>query len=64
MKSRESRYITVASACLDGQFGQRWKAEIVNSVIKRKFGGTICSRTLRLKRREPIIKAMVYNIHR
>jgi hypothetical protein len=59
MKSRQSRYITVPNACLDGQFGQCWKDEIVNSVIKRKFGDTIRSRTLRLQRREPIIKAMV-----
>ena len=64
MKCRETRYITFVSARLDGQFGQRWKAEIVNSVIKRKFGDTIRSRKLRLQRRERIIQAMVYNNHR
>jgi hypothetical protein len=44
-------------------FGQRWKVETVNSVIKRKFGDTIRSRSLRLQRREAIVKALVYNIH-
>lgn len=54
----------VATARLDGLFGQRWKTETVNSVIKRKFGDTIRSRKTQLQNREPIIKALVYNIHR
>jgi hypothetical protein len=61
---RKARTDLVASARLDRLFGQRLKAETVNSVIRRKFGDTIRSRTLRLQRREPIIKAMVDNIHR
>jgi hypothetical protein len=61
---RKARADLVAAARLDGLFGQRWKAETVNWVIKRKFGDTIRSRTVRLQMREPIIKAMVYNIHR
>ena len=61
---RKARADFVATARLDGLFGQRWKAETVNSVIKRKFGDTIRSRKVRLQLREPIIKAMVYNIHR
>ena len=61
---RKARSDLVAAARLDGLFGQRWKAETVNSVIQRKFGDTIRSRKLRLQQREPIIKAMVYNIHR
>ena len=61
---RKARADLVASARLDGLFGQRWKAETVNSVIKRKFGDTIRSRKVRLQQREPIIKALVYNIHR
>ena len=32
--------------------------------LKRKFGDTIRSRSKRLQLREPIIKALVYNIHR
>jgi hypothetical protein len=61
---RKARADLVATARLDGLFGPRWKAEKVNSVIKRKFDDTIRSRRLCLQRREPIIKAMVYNIHR
>ena len=36
----------------------------MNSVIKRKFGNTIRSWKRSLQRREPIIKGLVYNIHR
>jgi hypothetical protein len=61
---RKARADLVAAARLDGLYGQRWKTETVNSVIKRKFGDTIRSRSTRLQLREPIIKALVYNIHR
>ena len=61
---RKARADLVSTARLDGLFGQRWKTETVNSVIKRKFGDTIRSRSKRLQLREPIIKALVYNIHR
>lgn len=61
---RKARADLLATARLDGLFGQRWKTETVNSVIKRKFGDTIRSRKVRLQLREPIIKTMVYNIHR
>jgi hypothetical protein len=61
---RKARADLVAAARLDGLFGQRWKTETVNSVIKRKFGDTIRSRKVQLQMREPIIKALVYNIHR
>ncbi len=60
---RKARADLVATARLDGIYGQRWQVETVNSVVKRKFGATIRSRSLRLQRREPIIKALVYNIH-
>lgn len=50
-------------ARLDGLFGQRWKAETANSVIKRKFGSAIRSRLTRLQNREPIVKALIYDIH-
>jgi hypothetical protein len=59
-----SSKLRFAAARLDGLYGQRWKTETVNSVIKRKFGDTIRSRSTRLQLREPIIKALVYNIHR
>ncbi|MBI3740551.1 MAG: transposase, partial [Chloroflexi bacterium] len=49
---------------LDGVYGQRWKVETVHSVIKRKFGDTIRSRTLARQRCEPIFNAVLYNLHR
>jgi hypothetical protein len=60
---RKARADLVAAARLDGIYGQRWQVETVNSVIKRKFGDTIRSRSRRLQHREPIVKALVYNIH-
>src|SRR5437870_5550363 len=60
---RRARADLVAQARLDGVYGQRWKVETVNSVLKRRFGDTIRSRSRSLQNREPIIKAMVYNIH-
>lgn len=61
---RQERADLVSQARLDGLFGFRWLVETVNSVIKRKFGDTIRSRIWFLQRREPIIKGLVYNIHR
>lgn len=63
-QDRKARAELVASARLEGLFGQRCKTETVNSVNKCKFGNTIRSRKTQLKNREPIIKALVYNIHR
>lgn len=60
---RRERADRVSQARLDGLYGQRWKAETVNSVIKRKFGDTVRSRSVRRQRREAIVKAMAYNIH-
>lgn len=62
--ARQARAELVAVARLDGLFGQRWKAETVHSVIKRKFGDTIRSRRVRLQHRESIIKGLIYNLHR
>ena len=61
---RKARADLIAQARLDGLFGQRWKTETVHSVIKRKFGGDICSRLKHRQNREPLIKAVVYNLHR
>ncbi|NJO83286.1 MAG: transposase [Blastochloris sp.] len=60
---RKARADLVAQARLDGLYGQRWQVEMVNSVLKRKFGDTIRSRSLRLQRREPLVKGLVYNLH-
>jgi len=37
------------AARLDGIYGQRWQSETVNSVIKRRFGEHIGSRSRRLQ---------------
>ncbi|MBX3062760.1 MAG: transposase [Anaerolineae bacterium] len=60
---RKARADLVAQARLDGLYGQRWKVETVHSVIKRKFGDTIRSRRRLVQFREPLLKALVYNIH-
>lgn len=62
--SRQARGDLVAAARLDGLYGQRWKSETVHAVIKRKFGDTIRSRQRHLQRREPIVKGLIYDIHR
>lgn len=61
---RKARQELVLQARLDGIYGQRWKAETVISVIKRKFGDSIRSRKKRLKARETAFKALVYAFHR
>ena len=60
---RQGRAELVVTARLDGVYGQRWKCETVNSVIKRKFGDTVRSRSKQLQKREPAIKGLVYNLH-
>lgn len=61
--ARRARADLVSAARLDGVYGQRWKTETVNSVIKRRFGSAIRSRKRSLQNREPIILGLVYNIH-
>jgi len=61
---RIARAELVAQARLDGLYGQRWKCETVHSVIKRKFGDTVRSRTTRFHFHEVFIKGLIYNIHR
>jgi hypothetical protein len=61
--TRIARFELVSAARLDGIFGQRWKCETVNSVIKRKFGDEIRSRKLSHRKREPIVKGLIYNLH-
>jgi IS5 family transposase len=62
--ARKARADLVAQARLDGLYGQRWKTETVHSVIKRKFGDHVRSRSVRRQCREPIVKALLYNLHR
>lgn len=61
---RKARADLVSQARLEGLFGQRWKCETVHSVIKRLFGDVIRSRSWQLQRREPMLKALIYNLHR
>jgi hypothetical protein len=61
---RKARADLVAAARLDGLYGLRWLAEMVHSVIKRKFGDAVRSRLYWLQYREPAIKGLIYNIHR
>ena len=61
--NRIDRANLVAQARLDGFYGQRWKCETINSVIKRKFGDTVRSRTTRYQFREVFVKGLIYNIH-
>jgi prophage antirepressor-like protein len=63
-RERKARAELVDAARLDGIYGQRWKCETVNSVIKRKFGDTIRSRKRSHQRREPAVKGLVYDLHR
>jgi hypothetical protein len=58
-----ARMERVMAARLDGLYGQRWQIEAVYAVMKRKMGDTIRSRRSSLQRREPILKAVAYNIH-
>jgi hypothetical protein len=62
-EDRRERFDLVSQARLDGLFGQRWKCETVNSVIKRKLGDEIRAKKCLHRFREPIIKGLVYNLH-
>jgi hypothetical protein len=44
--------------------GQRWKCETVHSVMKRFTGSFVLSRKPLHQRREVVLKALAYNIHR
>jgi hypothetical protein len=60
---RIARAELVSQSRLDGVYGQRWKAETVFSVLKRKFGDAVRSRTRRAQRAEPILLGLIYNLH-
>lgn len=60
---RVARLELVSQARLDGLYGQRWKCETVNSVIKRKLGDEIRARKYWHRHRDPILKGLVYNLH-
>jgi len=47
-----------------GTYGRRNMVETVFSLIKRKFGDTLYSRSLRLQKKELKLLCIVYNLHR
>ena len=59
---RQLRQDFVDQAKMDGFWGYRWWIETVMSVIKRKFGEGVRSRSIRLQRREAVAKAFLYNL--
>lgn len=50
-------------AHLDGFMGRRWAIETTISVMKRKSGDALRSRSRRRQRREIGVKALIYNLH-
>jgi hypothetical protein len=56
---RVARAELVAQARWDGLYGQRWKCETAHSVIKRKFGDALRSRSERRQFREIFIKSLI-----
>lgn len=44
------------------QYGQRWQAETVNSMMKRNYGSALRARTPQRRERELLLKVMVHNI--
>lgn len=48
---------------LPSEYGRRWAAETVNSVIKRRWGGGVAAKTRWGQRREALLKTVVYSIY-
>lgn len=62
-RERIARAELVAQTCLEDLYGQYWKCEIIHSVIKRKFGNTIRSRTTSWHFQEIFAKGFIHCIH-
>ena len=60
---RIARLELVSQARMEGFYGQRWKIESVNSVIKRLFGDAVRSRSKQMQRRDVFVKGLLYNLH-
>lgn len=45
-------------------YGQRWKAETLMSVIKRKWGECLSARDSAMQRLQALLRGVVYNLHR
>lgn len=60
---RRARLDLTGQAQLDGFLGQRNQVESVFSVMKRKSGDALRSRSRQLQKREVMLKALVYNLY-
>ncbi len=45
-------------------YGQRWKAETLMSVIKRKWGECLSARVVPMQQLQALLRGVVYNLHR
>jgi hypothetical protein len=49
-------------ACRD--YRQRWKAETLMSVLKRKWGESLSARSVIMQQLQALLRGVVYNLHR
>jgi hypothetical protein len=54
----------VASRKAKSEYGQRWKAETLMSVLKRKWGESLSARQDAMQRTQGLLRGVVYNLHR
>lgn len=45
-------------------YGQRWKAETLMSVLKRKWGECLSARSAAMQQLQALLRGVVYNLHR
>jgi hypothetical protein len=45
-------------------YGQRWKAETLMSVVKRKWGECLSARDAAMQKLQALLRGVVYNLHR
>ena len=45
-------------------YGQRWKAETLMSVLKRKWGECLSARGALMQQLQALLRGVVYNLHR
>ena len=50
--------------CKRSLYGQRWKAETLVSVVKRKWGEALSARGETMQRIQALLRGLVYNLYR
>jgi hypothetical protein len=55
---------SIADLRARSEYGQRWKAETLMSVLKRKWGESLSARQDLMQRRQGLLRGLVYNLHR